>query len=62
MLGKLGPLGVVGTLVLLAGIVVVALQNIVIAAGIALVVAGLGLVVFGLLRNLLASFGMGGAV
>jgi hypothetical protein len=60
MLDKLGIAGVVGILCMLGGIVVVALESLVLAGGLALVIAGLGLVVFGLVKNLLASFGMGG--
>jgi hypothetical protein len=62
MLGKIGPLGLVGLLVLLAGIVLIAWQNLVVAAGVALVLAGLGFLVYGLVRNLLGSMGMGGLV
>jgi hypothetical protein len=62
MLDKLGIPGVVGVLFLLGGIGLVASESLVLAAGLALVVAGLGLVVFGLVKNLLASFGMGGMV
>jgi hypothetical protein len=62
MLDKLGIAGVVGVLFLLGGIVVVAWQNLILAGGLALVIAGLGLIVFGLVKNLLASFGMGGMV
>jgi len=58
----LGPVSVVGLLVLLAGIAVIAWQNLVVAAGVALVLAGLGFVVFGLVRKVLASMGMGGMV
>ncbi|RQH01970.1 DUF7470 family protein [Natrarchaeobius oligotrophus] len=58
MLDKLGPLGIVGIVTLLAGIGVIAYANIVIAAGIALVLAGLGLVVKSLVTSVLQSFGM----
>lgn len=60
MLDKLGVAGLVGLLLMLGGVVAVASQSLVIAGGIALVVAGLGLVVFGIVKNLLASLGMGG--
>lgn len=60
MLDKLGVAGVVGLLLMLGGVAAVASQSLVIAGGIALVVAGLGLIVFGILKNLLASLGMGG--
>lgn len=62
MFDKLGILGVVGFVCMLAGIVVVALESLLLAGGLALVVAGLGLVVFGLVKNLLSSLGMGGLV
>jgi len=60
MFDKLGVVGVAGIVVLLAGIGLVAWQNLLLAAGLALVVGGLGLVVYGLVTSLLASFGMGG--
>ena len=62
MIRMLGPVSIVGLLVLLAGIAVIAWQNLVVAAGVALVLAGLGVVVFGLVRNVLSSMGMGGMV
>lgn len=62
MLDKLGIAGVVGVLFMLGGVAVVAWQNLILAGGLALVIAGLGLVVFGLVKNLLASFGVGGMV
>jgi hypothetical protein len=62
MFEKLGIAGVVGVVLMLGGIAVVAWQNLFLAGGLALVIAGLGLVVFGLVKNLLASFGIGGMV
>ena len=62
MFDKLGIAGVVGVVLMLGGIAVVAWQNLILAGGLALVIAGLGLVVLGLVKNLLASFGMGGMV
>lgn len=59
MFDKLGAVGTAGIVVLLAGICLVAWQNIILAAGLALVVAGLGLVVYGLVSSLLGAFGMG---
>ena len=59
MLDKLGLAGVAGVVVLLAGIGLVAWQNLILAAGLALVVSGLGLVVYGLVTSLLSSFGLG---
>ncbi|RQG92366.1 DUF7470 family protein [Natrarchaeobius chitinivorans] len=58
MLDTIGPLGIVGILVLLAGIAVVAYANWIIAAGIALILAGMGLVVKSLITSMLQSFGM----
>lgn len=59
MLGKLGAKGIVGLLVLVAGIGVIALQDLIIAAGMALVVLGFILTAWGLIAGLLESFGMG---
>lgn len=58
MLDKIGPLGIVGILLLFGGIGLVASENLVIAGGIALVLAGLGLVVKSLVSSVLQSFGM----
>lgn len=60
MLDKLGIVGVIGIVVTIGGLGVVGWRDPVLAAGLALVVVGAGLVVAGLVRNLLASFGMGG--
>jgi len=62
MLDKLGAAGFLGVLLMVGGVAVVALESLLVAGGIALVVAGLGLLVFGLVKNLLASLGMGGMV
>ncbi|WP_436936375.1 DUF7470 family protein [Halovenus marina] len=62
MLNKLGIAGVLGLLFVLAGVALVASENLLIGGGIALVIAGLGLVVFGMVRNLLSALGMGGMV
>ncbi|ELY35904.1 DUF7470 family protein [Natronorubrum tibetense] len=58
MLRNLGPLGIVGIVILLAGIGLIAYQNLLIAAGMAMVLAGLGLVVKALISGMLQSFGM----
>ncbi|MCU4743672.1 hypothetical protein OB955_05210 [Halobacteria archaeon AArc-m2/3/4] len=58
MYDKLGPVGIVGIVVMLAGIGLVASQNLLIAAGMALIVGGLGVVVKALVSNVLSSFGM----
>lgn len=60
MLDKLGLPGILGVLLMLGGIGIVAVDSLILAGGLALVIAGLGLIVFGLVKNLLASFGMGG--
>jgi hypothetical protein len=60
MFERLGIGGVFGVLLLLAGIGVVASQNLVVAGGIALVIAGLGFVVYGIVRNLVSALGMMG--
>jgi hypothetical protein len=62
MFNKLGIAGVLGLLFVLAGVALVASENLLIGGGIALVIAGLGLVVFGMVRNLLSALGMGGMV
>ncbi len=59
MLGKLGAKGIVGLLVLVAGIGVIAMKSLVIAAGMGLVVLGFVLTAWGLVSGLLESFGMG---
>ncbi|WP_327053330.1 DUF7470 family protein [Halomicrococcus gelatinilyticus] len=59
MFDKLGAKGLVGLLVLVAGVAVIALENILIAAGIGLVVVGVVLVAWGLVSGLMESFGMG---
>ncbi|MFC6716109.1 hypothetical protein ACFQGT_12435 [Natrialbaceae archaeon GCM10025810] len=58
MFDKLGPLGIVGFLFVLAGVGLVAYADPIIAVGIALVLAGLGLVVRSLISSVLSSFGM----
>ncbi len=62
MLGRLGPAGIFGLLVVFAGIVVIAWENLVVAGGIALVIAGIGFIVYGIVTNLLSALGMGGGV
>jgi len=62
MFGNLGLVGAFGLLCLVAGIVIVAWQNLFIAAGLALVIAGLGFVVYGIVSRLKATLGMGGGM
>ncbi|MGM0398260.1 MAG: DUF7470 family protein [Halobacteriota archaeon] len=58
MLQKLGPLGVLGVVLLLAGIGVTAYANPVVGAGIALIVAGMGLLVKRGVDQVMGLFGM----
>ncbi|APX97667.1 MULTISPECIES: DUF7470 family protein [Natronorubrum] len=58
MLQNLGPLGIAGLVLVLAGIGLIAYVSPLIAIGIALVLGGLGLVVKALVSGLLQSFGM----
>jgi len=62
MFDRLGIPGVLGFVVLLAGIAVIASQNLVIGGGVALVVAGLGFTVYGLVTQLAKAMGMGGMI
>ncbi|WP_254532074.1 DUF7470 family protein [Natrinema gelatinilyticum] len=58
MLQSLDALGVAGLVVLLAGIALIASQNLWIAVGMALIVAGLGLLIRSLISGMLRNFGM----
>lgn len=58
MLQKLGPIGILGTLFILAGIVAIATQNLIIAVGMALVVAGFGMLAKAGLDAVMGLFGM----
>jgi drug/metabolite transporter (DMT)-like permease len=58
MFDRLGPLGILGLVVIVAGIAIISLRDLVIAGGIGLVVAGVGLVAFGMVRSMLSMFGM----
>ncbi|ELY55515.1 DUF7470 family protein [Natronolimnohabitans innermongolicus] len=58
MFQNLGPLGIVGFVIVLAGIALIAYQNLLIAAGMAMILAGLGLVVKALITGVMQSFGM----
>lgn len=62
MLDRLGPVGIVGVVVMLVGIALVAWQDPIVAAGIALVIVGLGMVVKALVSALFGAMGMGGMV
>lgn len=58
MFRNLGPQGILGVVVLLAGVVLIALDSLQIAAGIALVLVGLGVVVKALVSGMLSAWGM----
>lgn len=62
MLDKLGAVGIVGLLLIVAGIAAIASHNPIVAGGLLLVLAGLGLVLKGVVSSVLESFGMGGAL
>ncbi|WP_224448137.1 DUF7470 family protein [Haloprofundus salilacus] len=57
MLDKLGTSGILGIVLLLAGIGIVAYQAPIVAAGLALVLAGVGLVAQGILKSTMQAFG-----
>jgi len=58
MFDKLGPLGVVGAVLVAVGLAVVAVGNPIVAAGLTLVFIGTGLVVKALVGNLMRTWGM----
>jgi len=58
MYSKLGLPGVAGVALLLAGVAVVAVENLVVAAGLALIVAGVGLLALGLTRGAMRAIGL----
>lgn len=62
MLRYLGILGVVGLLLIVAGLGVIAYINPLIAAGVAAILVGLGLIVGNVFRRALAQFGLGGMI
>ncbi|GEM_PF-2121814 len=55
---NLGPLGIVGVLMLLGGIGLIASQDWIIAAGLGLMLIGVGLVVKSLVSGMLSAWGM----
>lgn len=57
MLDKLGPAGLLGILLMVAGIAVVAWNAPIVAAGLVLVLAGLGLVVRSAAKSVMGMFG-----
>lgn len=60
MLDKLGATGIVGILVVLAGVGVIAWENWIIAVGLALVIIGTALLVKSLVSAVISAMGMGG--
>ena len=58
MVGNIGLTGLVGVVLLIAGLGIVAVENPVIAIGFSLVLVGIGLVAKGLITNVMRSFGM----
>jgi len=60
MMGQLGTKGIVGVLLVLAGLAIVAYRSPVLAAGLVVVLVGMGLVLWGAISGLMASFGLGG--
>ena len=58
MVGNIGLTGLVGVVLLIAGLGIVAVENPVIAIGFSLVLVGIGLVAKGLITNIMRSFGM----
>jgi hypothetical protein len=59
MFDRLGALGVVGLVLVVAGLVLVGLENPVIAGGLVLVLVGLGLAVKSFISGMMSAFGMG---
>jgi len=58
MFDRLGPLGIVGLLFILAGLGIVTWAAPVVGAGLALVFVGTGLVIKGIIGNMLQAWGM----
>jgi hypothetical protein len=59
MLRNLGIAGILGLVLLIAGVGLAAWVNLLLGGALALVIAGLGLIVYGMVTNLLRSMGMG---
>ena len=60
MFDRLGAVGVVGIVLVFAGLALVAAESLLVAGGLALVLVGIALAVKSLVSGMLASFGMGG--
>ncbi|MFB6163668.1 MAG: hypothetical protein ABEJ31_00755 [Haloarculaceae archaeon] len=59
MLDKLGAAGIVGIVLVLAGIGLIAYVEPIVAAGMAVAVVGLALTIYGFVKGLLGSLGVG---
>ena len=59
MLRNLGIAGILGLVLLIAGVGLAAWVNLLLGGALTLVIAGLGLIVYGMVTNLLRSMGMG---
>lgn len=59
MYSTLGPLGIVGVLVMVAGLGVITWRDPFIGGGLALVLAGIGIVVQRMIAKVMGMFGMG---
>ena len=63
MLKALGLAGVLGLVLVVAGLVVIALESLLVAGGLALVLVGVGLAAYGMISSFMQSMGLGmGAV
>ncbi len=62
MINRLGRSGIVGVVVVVAGLALIALVDPVIAGGIGLVLVGMALIIRGLLTSALDAMGMSGMV
>lgn len=59
MIRSLGILGIVGLLIVAAGIALIAYVEPLIAAGMAAILVGVGIVVMNLVRRMMSKFGFG---
>lgn len=60
MFDRLGAVGVLGIVLVVAGLALVAVESLLVAGGMALVLLGVGLAVKSLISGMLSAFGMGG--
>ena len=59
MLDNLGIAGILGVVLLIAGVGLAAWYSIVVGGALALIIAGLGLIVYGMVTNLMKAMGLG---